>query len=201
MGKNPNDSTRNIVWLQPAQQHGNRSQLNKSLTQLSWIQHLVHLVILQLVFNPLLSVSIIFPCYFYIFCNTINFGHCSFNVMHNFSFGTEATVWCPGMSLSHQPLWHGITLTRPLRHFESYVGTRPVFTSPYWSLQLSAASLRLLSRPHSLYSAGSVIHRSVYLSPVFLCSYKNHLLCNKRELKREMHPMQRNDKRLAIRLD
>lgn len=164
---------------------------------------MVHLVILQQVLNPLLSVSIIFPCYFYIFGNAINYGHCSFNVMHIFFtfFGTEATVWCPCMSLSHQPLWHGITLTRPPRHFESYVGTRPVFTSPYWSLQLSVASLRLLSRPHSLYSAQPVILRSVYLPPVFLCSYKPHLLCNKKELKREMHPMQHNEKRLAIRLD
>lgn len=53
-------------------------------------------------------------------------------------------VWVSGCTcFSHQPVWHGITLTCPLMQAESYSGTMPVLTSSCCSLPLTSPFLFL----------------------------------------------------------
>lgn len=59
---------------------------------------------------------------------------CTLPPFHIISVYILINNMCPGMCFTHQPLWHGITLTRPLRHLESYVGSKPIFTSSCWSI-------------------------------------------------------------------
>lgn len=60
---------------------------------------------------------------------------CTLPPFHIISVYIFINYMCTGMCFTHQPLWHGITLTRPLRHLESYVGSKPIFTSSCWSIK------------------------------------------------------------------
>lgn len=86
---------------------------------------------------------------------------------------------CPCSCLPRQPLWHGITLTRPLRQVEGVFGTVPALTSSCCSPTV-ISRLPSLPPPHHLYPLLYSFPHPIILPLILLFpSTSNHLLNHK----------------------